>query len=190
MQFKTLALAAVALVAVTNAQSFEQNACSECVTGSFAKDTSCSSLTPDQSAKLTAGFSSGTPDPLKISAAIQDPVIKTCVCHWSTTAFEPKGTGAAGACFVGTTPAPPCNSSQIDEAANGIKLLQGVLNCGAAGGNVTNPTTTGTKPPTTTTTTTGGTAGSATPKPAAAVQLNMPYVLSVAAIGLAAIAGL
>ncbi|KAF9148416.1 hypothetical protein BG015_009849 [Linnemannia schmuckeri] len=187
MQFKILALAAVALVAVTNAQSFEQNACSACVTGSFAKDTSCTSLTPAQSAQLSAGFANGTPDPLKISAAVQDPAIKACVCHWSTTAFDPKGTGAAGACFVGATPAPPCNASQIGEATAGIKLLEGILNCGAAGGNVTNPTTTGAKPPATTT---GGSAGSPTPKPAAAVQLNMPYVLSVAAIGLAALAGL
>lgn len=184
MQFKTLALAAVAFVAVANAQAFEQNACSACVTSSFSKDTSCSTLTPDQSAKLTAGFSSGTPDILKLSAAVQDPAIKTCVCHWASTAFEPKGTGAAGSCIVGTTPAPPCNASQIVEATTKIKMLDTALGCAAApsGGNVTTPSTS----------TTGGAGGSptATPKPAAAVQLNMPYVLSVAAIGLAALAGL
>ena len=187
MQFKTLALAAVAFVAVANAQEFEQNACSACVISSFAKDTSCSSLTPEQLATLTAGFSSGRPDALKISAAVQDPAIKACVCHWATTAFVPEGTGAAGPCFKGTTPAPVCNSSQIVEATTGIKLLDGVLNCAAGGSNATNPSTNGTKP---STTTTGGAAGSPTAKPAGAVQLNMPYVLSVAAIGLAALAGL
>ncbi|KAF9313376.1 hypothetical protein BGZ91_006297 [Linnemannia elongata] len=141
MQFKTLAIAAVAFVAVANAQAFEQNACSACVTSSFSKDTSCSTLTPDQSAKLTAGFSSGNPDILKLSAAIV-------------------------------------------EATTKIKMLDTTLGCAAvpSGGNVTTPSTS----------TTGGAGGSptATPKPAAAVQLNMPYVLSVAAIGLAALAGL
>ncbi|KAK3810619.1 MAG: hypothetical protein JOS17DRAFT_796330 [Linnemannia elongata] len=186
MQFKTLALAAVAFVAAANAQSFELNACSACVMGSFSKDSSCTTLTPAQNATLLAGFSSGTPDPLKISAAVQDPAIKACVCHWATTAFDPKGAGAAGACFMPATPAPPCDASQIGEATGGIKLLDGILNCAAApGGNVTSPSA---KPPTTTTA--GGAAGSSTPKPAAAVQLNMPYVLSVAAIGLAALAGL
>ncbi|KAG0048587.1 hypothetical protein BGZ90_007587, partial [Linnemannia elongata] len=138
---------------------------------SFSKDTSCSTLTPDQSAKLTAGFSSGNPDILKLSAAVQDPAIKACVCHWASTAFEPKGTGAAGSCI-------------IVEATTKIKMLDTTLGCAAvpSGGNVTTPSTS----------TTGGAGGSptATPKPAAAVQLNMPYVLSVAAIGLAALAGL
>ncbi|KAF9140158.1 hypothetical protein BGX30_006965 [Mortierella sp. GBA39] len=188
MQFKTLALAAVAFVAVANAQSFELNACSACVTTSFANDTSCSTLTPAQSALLASGFASGNPDVLKISAAVQDPVIKTCVCHWATTAFAENGSGAAGHCFVGTTPAPVCNSSQILEATTGIKLLNGVLNCSGAGANATTPSANGTTP----STAPSGAAGTPSPsaKPAGAVQLNMPYVLSVAAIGLAALAGL
>ncbi|KAF9540557.1 hypothetical protein EC957_003995 [Mortierella hygrophila] len=187
MQFKTLALAAVAFVAVANAQSFELNACSACVTTSFANDTSCSSLTPEQSALLASGFASGNPDVVKISAAVQDPSIKTCVCHWATTAFAEDGSGAAGHCFFPTTPAPPCNSSQIVEATTGIKMLSGVLSCAAGGANATTPSANGTTP---TTVPSGGASVSATPKPAAAVQLNMPYVLSVAAIGLAALAGL
>ncbi|KAG9063895.1 hypothetical protein KI688_004009 [Linnemannia hyalina] len=190
MQFKTLALAAVALVAVANAQSFELNACSACVTTSFANDTSCSSLTPEQSALLASGFASGNPDVVKISAAVQDPSIKACVCHWATTAFAENGSGAAGHCFFPTTPAPACNSSQIVEATTGIKMLGSVLSCAAGGANATTPTNGAANGTTPTTVPSGGASGSSTPKPAAAVQLNMPYVLSVAAIGLAALAGL
>ncbi|KAG0294654.1 hypothetical protein BGZ96_000767 [Linnemannia gamsii] len=190
MQFKTLALAAVAFVATVNAQGFELNACSTCVFGSFKKDTSCTSLSANTTDALLASFSTGIPDVLKLSALVQDPATRTCVCHWASTAFEPKGTGAAGSCFTGTTPAPVCNTTQVGEASAGIAQLTGALGCSAAGGNATNPSGTpsgGSPKPSTSAT---GGAGSPTPKPAGAVQLNMPYVLSVAAIGLAAIAGL
>jgi hypothetical protein len=179
MQFKTLAFAAVAVAAVS-AQSFEQNACSQCVTTSFSKDTSCTSLTPEQMANLTAGFSSSPVQPLKIGAAIKDPAIKECVCHWVATAFSTDGKGAAGSCFTGTTPAPACNASQIEEAHSGIKMMEssGILGCSAtpSGGAGVKPSTTGGATPST--------------KPSGAIQLNMPYVLSVAALGLAALAGL
>ncbi|KAF9125353.1 hypothetical protein BGW39_007460 [Mortierella sp. 14UC] len=182
MQFKTLALAAIAVAAVS-AQSFEQNACSKCVIGSFTKDTSCTSLTPGQMANLTAGFSSSPVQPLKIAAAIQDPTVRACVCHWAATAFSPDGKGAAGSCFTPTTPAPACNSSQLEEAHNGIKTLEatGMLGCSGVPSS-------GAQPPASST---GGGAGAApSNKPSGAIQLNMPYVLSVAALGLAALAGL
>ncbi|KAG0278550.1 hypothetical protein BGZ95_003732 [Linnemannia exigua] len=179
MQFKTLALAAVA-VAVVNAQAFEQNECSKCVFGSFSKDATCATLTPAQMTTLQAGFASGKVEPLKIGAAVQDPAIKACLCHWAGSAFTTDGKGAAGSCFTPLTPAPACNSSQIGEATNGIKPLEPILNCAA----LVKPST----PAGATTTTTAG--GPAPTGKSGAVQLNMPYVLSVAALGLAALAGL
>ncbi|KAK3846656.1 MAG: hypothetical protein J3R72DRAFT_433282 [Linnemannia gamsii] len=181
MQFKTLALAAVA-IAVANAQTFEQNACSTCVFSSFTKDTTCASLTPAQMTSLQSGFASGKVEPLKIGAAVQDPAVKACLCHWAGTAFAADGKGPAGSCFAPLTPAPPCNASQVVEATGPIKLLEStVLNCAALGVQPTGA-------PGTPTTTTGGSA--ATGKPSGAIQLNMPYVLSAAALGLAALAGL
>ncbi|KAF9907946.1 hypothetical protein EC991_010386 [Linnemannia zychae] len=180
MQFKTLALAAVAVAAVS-AQSFEQNACSACVTSSFTKDTGCASLTPGQMTNLTASFTSPL-QPLKIIAAIQDPTVKACVCHWAATAFTPDGKGAAGSCFTPTTPAPACNSSQLLEATNGVKTMQdsGVLVCTGAPSGGVQPSATPS----------GGAGAKPSDKPSSAIQLNMPYVLSVAALGLAALAGL
>ncbi|KAF9923227.1 hypothetical protein FBU30_006693 [Linnemannia zychae] len=181
MQFKTLALAAIAVAAV-NAQSFAKNECSTCVFSSFSKDASCSTLTPEQTTSLNAGFEGGNINPLLISKAIQDPVIKTCVCHWTTTAFTSDAKGAAGACFAPATPAPPCNASQVVEATTGIKSLETILNCAAAPAPAPSS---GVKPSTT------GSAPSPTAKgDSGAVQMNIPYVLSFAALGLAALAGL
>ncbi|KAF9096740.1 hypothetical protein BGX23_010549 [Mortierella sp. AD031] len=186
MQFKTLALAAVAVAAVS-AQTFENNACTKCVFESFPKDESCAKLTPAQLTTLTSNFANGAVNAVGLAAAAQDPSIKACVCHWAGNAFKPDGTGAAGACFANG--ATTCNTTQIGEATSGIAPLTVVLGC-TAGGNVTAPNATtpaGGKP---SSTSTGAPGTTTTSKPSDALKLNMPYVLSVAALGLAALAGL
>ncbi|KAF9916364.1 hypothetical protein BX616_003950 [Lobosporangium transversale] len=183
MQFKTLAIVAVAVAAASTvqAQGFANNSCTQCVFGSFAKDTTCAKLSKEDFTELTNAFAGNNEVNVPaIIAAIQKPDTKACVCSWSTTAFKPDGTGPAGSCFTGTTPAPACNSSQVDEANGQLAPLGPILKCNASpsgspsGGK---PSSTGNPAPSTT-------------KPSSGVQLNMPYVLSIAAVGLAALAGL
>ncbi|KAF8929029.1 hypothetical protein EDD21DRAFT_415908 [Dissophora ornata] len=178
MQIKTLALAAVAVVAVS-AQTFDNNTCTQCVYGSFSKDTSCAALNSTELAQLEAAFSNNTVNPLAIAAANQVPAIHTCICHWAQTAFT--STGAAGSCISGTTPT--CNSTQVGEAEAGISGLNQILSCAASTNTTGGSTATGSA-------TGSASTATATTKPSgASIQMKMPYVLSVAAIGLAALAG-
>lgn len=175
MQFKILALAAVAAVAVS-AQAFDNNACTACVFASFDQDTECKTLPAADMTLLKSAFTPTSVDPLKISQAIQKPAVKSCLCHWASTAFT--ANGAAAGCTSGATPT--CNSTQQGQAADGIKGLLPILNCTATtSGGSASPSATGPTSP-------GATKGST----GSSIQLNMPYVLSVAALGLAAIAGL
>ncbi|KAF9962278.1 hypothetical protein BGZ72_008413 [Mortierella alpina] len=182
MQFKTLALAAVALVAV-NAQiapgGFDNDACTACTIGSFSKDTVCAALPPaDLEAlkgaifKLNPATNKYNPDIPGLSAQIQKPDTKKCVCSWAAAPFT--ATGAAGSCITGT-PA-TCNSTQIQLASQGISVLGGTF-CKSA------PGASGSAAP--------APSASSEPKPkSAATSLNVPYVLTVAALGLVAAVGL
>ncbi|KAF9200696.1 hypothetical protein BGZ49_009065, partial [Haplosporangium sp. Z 27] len=177
--FKTLAVAALAAVAV-NAQ-FDNNACTQCVYASFPSDSVCATLNTTQMSEITSAFSNNSVNPLIISSASKDPAIKSCLCHWASTAFSADGTGAAGKCITGTTPT--CNSTQVEQAASQMSPFVTLLNCGASNTTTGSNSTTGT-------TTTGSTPATTSPAKAAANQMNIPYVISIAAIGLAALAGL
>ncbi|KAF9560173.1 hypothetical protein EC968_006281 [Mortierella alpina] len=183
MQFKTLALAAVALVAV-NAQlpngGFDNDACTTCTIASFSKDASCAALPPaDLEAlkgtifKLNPSTNKFVPDVIGLSAQIQKPDTKKCVCSWAAAPFT--ASGPAGSCITGT-PA-TCNATQLEMASQGISFLSGSLckNAVAPGG----PSGTGAPAPTT-----------SSPPKSGATSLNIPYVFTLAVLGLAAAVGL
>ncbi|KAG0292145.1 hypothetical protein BGZ98_002710, partial [Dissophora globulifera] len=119
---------------------------------------------------LEAAF--GTQNITALSAALAKPTITSCVCNWVATGFTP--TGAAASCIAGA--APTCNSTQLQQASAGIASLQPLLHCAD---NSTSGTGTTSKP-----------AAPSPTKSGASLQMNMPYVLSVAAVGLAALVGL
>ncbi|KAI1311940.1 hypothetical protein EDD11_003259 [Mortierella claussenii] len=182
MQFKTLALAAVAIAAASTVQAFDNNTCTQCVFGSFQKEPACASLSKEDYTQLTDAFATNnTVNVGGLAAAVQKPATHKCICNWASSAFKPDGTGAAGSCFVATGATPACNATQVKDANDQMAPLVPILKCDAAGN-----TTSGT--PSTTATTTGATASPT--KGSSGLQLNLPYVLSVAAIGLAALAGL
>ncbi|KAG0327266.1 hypothetical protein BGZ99_008027 [Dissophora globulifera] len=167
MQFKTLAVAAAAFAAVS-AQLFDNNTCTQCVFASFPKDTVCATIPAADMGELEAAFAAQ--NLTLLSAALTKPTTTSCVCHWVATGFTP--TGAAASCIAGSPPT--CNATQVQQASAGIAQLQPLLHCA---GNSTSGTTTTPAAPTPT-------------KSGSSIQMNMPYVLSVAAIGLAALAGL
>ncbi|KAF9971341.1 hypothetical protein BGZ65_010491, partial [Modicella reniformis] len=127
MQFKTLALVAIAAVAVS-AQTFDNNACTTCVFGSFDQDSSCKSLPAADLTMLKSALNPTSVNIPLLSSAVQKPEIRSCVCHWASTAFT--AGGAAASC---TSNQPPtCNSTQVKQASDGIKGLAPLLNCNAA----------------------------------------------------------
>ncbi|CAO3564190.1 unnamed protein product [Mortierella alpina] len=185
MQFKTLALAAVALVAV-NAQlpagGFDNDACTTCTIGSFNKDAACAALPPADLEtlkgtifKLNPATNKFSPDIAGIAAQFAKPESKKCVCSWAASPFT--AAGPAGSCISGTPPT--CNATQVTMASQGITFLSGSL-CKGAPASVA-----------------PGTGGATSPAPAptgapasAATSLNIPYVFTIAALGLAAAVGL
>ncbi|KAG0335519.1 hypothetical protein BG004_008421 [Podila humilis] len=176
MQIKTLVIASLAAAAVS-AQDFAKNACTDCVYASFGKDTQCATLPPSEAASLQSVFANQTVNATLLIQLVKIPAVRTCVCHWSTTAFS--ADGAAGSCMSGA--APVCNASQIGEAKAGIAPLEStILKCGS-----TPSGTDGTKP-----SGTGAPAPSGTGADSAASSINIPYAMTVAAFGLVALAGL
>ncbi|KAF9346279.1 hypothetical protein BGX34_004067 [Mortierella sp. NVP85] len=184
MQFKTLAVVAIAAAAVS-AQTFENNPCSQCVLSSFKEDSTCKTLSADDMNKLSLGITPTKVEPALLAAAIQKPEVRACVCHWATTAFTTGG--AASTCISGA--APTCNSTQQDQAAAGIKGLGPLLNCNANGGGGATPSGGSGATPS------GGAGGSASPSPSApaggksGASSNIPNVILAAVVGLAAFVG-
>ena len=126
MQFKTLALVAIATLAVS-AQAFEDNPCSRCVFRSYTKDSSCKTLSAEDLNKIREGLQpNGVVNPLKLAEAVQKPEIRACVCHWVTTGFATGG--AASSCISGATPT--CNAVQLGQVKNSLNGLVPVLGCG------------------------------------------------------------
>ncbi|KAG0003287.1 hypothetical protein BGZ80_005817, partial [Entomortierella chlamydospora] len=76
MQFKTLALAAVAAVAVS-AQTFDNNPCTQCVYSSFSKDSVCATLNATQLTEITSAFENNTVNAIQIATASKDSAIKS-----------------------------------------------------------------------------------------------------------------
>lgn len=181
MQFKTLALAAA--VAVASVSAYDNNACTACVYNSIPGDSVCKTLNATVLADVTSCFGVGTFNLPKLSGLIvQDPTVKSCICHWASTAFTP--TGSAASCTAGATPT--CNSTQLADASVGISQVAPGLNCNAVAPSGGSPSASGSAP--STATPSGGTKPPAGGN--AAVSINVPYVVSIAAIGLAALAGL
>ncbi|KAG0223668.1 hypothetical protein BGW42_005734 [Actinomortierella wolfii] len=177
MQLKGLLVSAVAVAAVS-AQTFELNKCSECVFASFGKNAVCAKLPADQMANLTSVFNTGTLNTPLMMQLAKEQAIKDCMCDWKNTAFTP--TGAAATCFTGD--AAPCNASQVEEAKKGMGPVDTVMRCNANGGSGAQPSG-GAKP-------TATDSGKGAQPTGAASMINVPYVLSVAAVGVAAFLGL
>ncbi|KAF8926273.1 hypothetical protein BGZ58_011325 [Dissophora ornata] len=181
MQFKSLLFALAAVAATASAQTFENNACSQCTFASITKEPTCTSLVPVDMQQLQAIFANSSVNVGALSTAAQNPAIKSCLCHWSNGTLSP--TGAAASCTLpqGATPA-VCNATQVTIATAQFAPFAGMLQC-----NATATTTTGGS-------STAGNNSSTTTHPTSAagslVALNMPYIASVAAFGLAALAGL
>ncbi|KAG0249661.1 hypothetical protein DFQ27_009883 [Actinomortierella ambigua] len=175
MQVKALLVSAIAVAAVS-AQSFDLNACSDCVFASFDKNAVCSKLPTNDMTSLKSVFDSGVVDVPKMSGLLQNPAIRECMCDWTATAFTP--TGAANGCM--TTAPIACNASQVAEAQQKLTPLTLILNC---------PKTTN-KPPTATSPAGGAGGAGAGPSPTGAANVNLPSILSLAAVGVAAFFGL
>ncbi|KAK3808615.1 MAG: hypothetical protein J3Q66DRAFT_355218 [Benniella sp.] len=127
MQFKTLALVAIAAVAVS--AQLEDNPCTRCVLRSYPNDSSCKTLSAEDLNKIREGLSpNGAVNPVKLAEAVQKPEIRACVCHWSGTAFVTGG--AASSCISGATPI--CNAAQRAQVNDGLSNLGPFLGCGAA----------------------------------------------------------
>ncbi|KAF9184849.1 hypothetical protein BGZ51_003114 [Haplosporangium sp. Z 767] len=170
MQFKTLTLAAAIAVASVSAQ-FTQDLCADCVYASFGNDTSCASMPPADMQALSQAFQPGKVDVKLISEELSKPTTKACLCSWSKDTFT--ATGGARECIKGETPI--CNATQLaagQPQLDSMKVLLGGCT-GTPSGSAPAPT------------------GSKTPESAAgSLSISMPYVLSVAAFGLVALAGL
>ncbi|KAF9426975.1 hypothetical protein BGZ94_005699 [Podila epigama] len=184
MQFKTLAIATMAVAAVS-AQSFADNDCSKCVLSSFPKDKACATLPAADIASINSVFANNTANVPLLGQLVKNPAIKGCVCNWAATVFTP--TGAAAECLAGGATA-VCQKADIDAATAQITPIVPLLQCGTA----VAPPTGSPAPPTPTT----GAGDKGTDKPAdkpadgkSAGSANAPYFLTVAALGLVALAG-
>ncbi|KAF9585450.1 hypothetical protein BGW38_002341 [Lunasporangiospora selenospora] len=169
MQFKTLALAAIAAVAVS-AQDFESNPCSVCVFGTIAKDTVCAALPPAKLKNITDAFGATKIDATPLVVGSKDPEIKACLCSWAKDAFS--GTGPTATCTSTAAGGnATCAADQITEGKTKMAPLVALFQCGTATGNNTNGNNT--KPTT-----------------AAASSIKASHILAVAAVGAAAFFGL
>jgi len=170
MQFKTLAVALVASVAVASADMFENTPCTQCAFQSLGNDTNCAALTPAQLGQLQTAFNVTSVN----FTILQMPAFKSCVCDWGNTVFTASKNDPASACTSGATPI--CSANQTASAGAGIRQALPIVQCAAA--NATGSASAG---PSATT--------GAGPKPTSgAVQAlsgSKPYVLSVMAVGLA-----
>ncbi|KAF9439229.1 hypothetical protein BGZ76_008596 [Entomortierella beljakovae] len=170
MQLKTLALAAVAAATVS---AYEYNNCTKCVYASFPSDSVCKTLPQEQLTQLTGAFGETAINATTILLAIKDPKVKSCLCNFLSTAFNPDFSGAAGSCLKGD--APTCTPADVVDGKAELDKTAPMLNCAAGGAPAPGATTT----------------APADAKPTSAgIKVNVPYVLSAAVIGLAALAGL
>ncbi|KAF9314441.1 hypothetical protein BG003_004166 [Podila horticola] len=173
MQIKSLIIASVAVAAVS-AQQFANNTCTQCVFASFAKDSECAKLTPEQAKNLNNVFAvNNTPNVTLLNILVKEAPYQNCLCHWSQEGWTP--TGAVGGCISGA--APVCSAADIKQAQDGIAPMTPLLRCNTLKPNGTSPSATSTSA-----------TPSTTNKPSAA-NINVPYALTVAAFGLVALAG-
>ncbi|KAG0030016.1 hypothetical protein BGZ82_007610 [Podila clonocystis] len=138
-----------ALATLASAQN-NSTTCSDCVFASINKDPTCTSLDTQIQAQLKLAFGGSTINEQALSAAIKNPRIKTCVCHWTATALMQGG--AASSCLTGATAL--CSASSVSLIQAGISLVAPMINCNNAttstasgGGGVAHaPTAAGVQP--------------------------------------------
>ncbi|KAG0289478.1 hypothetical protein BGZ98_003821 [Dissophora globulifera] len=116
MQFKTVIVALVATLATVattvSAQTFEDNACSQCVLRAITKPPSCAALLPVDFQQIYGIFANGTVDPYFLRTAVERKDIQKCLCDWSTDPFSLKGAAASCADAQETVPA-ACTPAEV-----------------------------------------------------------------------------
>ncbi|KAG0347763.1 hypothetical protein BG004_007019 [Podila humilis] len=123
----------------------------DCVYSSIGKDPACLNLSTEIQEQLRLAFGGNNINQEALAAAIKNPRIKTCVCHWSDSAFTPQG--SASTCATGTNPF--CSASAISLVQAGIALVEPILKCNATaatsstGEKTTTPTSTSSLQPST-----------------------------------------
>ncbi|KAG0334275.1 hypothetical protein BG000_008475 [Podila horticola] len=139
-------MAALATLAMAQNNS---TTCSDCVFASINKDPSCTNLDAEIQAQLKLTFSGNTINEQALSAAIKNPRIKTCVCHWIATALFQGG--AASSCLTGATSL--CSASSVSLIQAGFSLVAPIIMCDNAtttpssgGGVAPTPTAAGVQP--------------------------------------------
>ncbi|KAF9377963.1 hypothetical protein CPB97_009829 [Podila verticillata] len=145
MHFKFIStMAMIALATLSSAQN-NSTTCTDCVFSSIRKDPSCINLDTEIQAQLKLAFgNNNTINEKALSAAIKNPRIKTCVCHWTTTVFMQGG--AASSCITGVPVL--CSASSVSLIQAGISLVAPILQCDnatttdASGGGGVSPTPT------------------------------------------------
>ncbi|KAF8978591.1 hypothetical protein BGZ52_005863 [Haplosporangium bisporale] len=137
-------MAMIALATLSSAQN-NSTTCTDCVFTSIHKDSSCINLDTEIQSQLKLVFgNNNTINEKALSAAIKNPIIKTCVCHWTATAFMQGG--AASSCLTGAPVL--CSASSVSLIQAGISLAAPILECdnvtttGASGGGGVSPTPT------------------------------------------------
>lgn len=126
MHFKFIStMSMIALATLSSAQN-NSTICTDCVFASIRKDPSCINLDTEIQAQLKLAFgNNNTINEQALSDAIKNPRIKTCVCHWTATAFMQGG--AAGSCL---TEAPVlCSAASASLIQAGISLVAPILKC-------------------------------------------------------------
>lgn len=180
MQFKTvlLTLAAMTMAVSINAQAIENNSCSQCTFGSIAKEPKCAALEPKDASQLQAVFANNNANITLLAKAVETPAIKDCICGWATDTFS--ATGAAASCVTAQGSAPPdCSAEQVADAARRMSPVATMIQCDAAA------------PPAADGSSSGGNEGTETSTNAGSLlSANLPYAVSMAVFGLAALAGL
>ncbi|KAG0085119.1 hypothetical protein BGZ93_004768 [Podila epicladia] len=121
-----MAMAMTLLVTLASAQN-NSTTCSDCVFDSINKDPSCTNLDTEIQAQLKLTFGGNTINEQALSAAIKNPRIKTCVCHWTATALVQGG--AASSCVSGATSL--CSASSVSLIQTGISLVAPMIKCNA-----------------------------------------------------------
>ncbi|KAG0302028.1 hypothetical protein BGZ99_003212 [Dissophora globulifera] len=119
MQFKTGIVALVATLVATfattvSAQTFENNACSQCVLRAITHPSSCAALLPVDFQQIYGIFANGTVDPYFLRTAVERKDIKKCLCDWSTDPFSLKGSAASCADAQETVPA-ACTPAEVTD---------------------------------------------------------------------------
>ncbi|KAF9306746.1 hypothetical protein BGZ74_003923 [Mortierella antarctica] len=133
------------LATLASAQQNSSTTCTDCVFASINKDPSCTSLDTEIQAQLKLAFGGNTINEQALSAAIKNPRIKTCVCHWTATALMQGG--AASSCLTGAPAL--CSASSVSLIQAGISLVAPIIKCNATtltasgGGVAPTPTSTG-----------------------------------------------